>query len=57
MITGSTKGDVIADRYQFPLESKFEEIDGVRLHYVDEGTGPPILMVHDQPNGPTCTAR
>lgn len=47
----------MADRYQFPLESKFEEIDGVRLHYVDEGTGPPILMVHDQPTGPTCTAR
>ena len=27
----------------------YEEIDGVRIHYVDEGSGPPILMVHGQP--------
>ena len=27
----------------------FEVIDGVLIHYVDEGSGPPILMVHGQP--------
>ena len=39
----------MADRYQYPFEDKFAEVDGVRLHYVDEGSGPPILMVHGQP--------
>lgn len=39
----------MAERYQYPFEDRFEEIDGVRLHYVDEGVGPPILMVHGQP--------
>lgn len=27
------------------VENYFD-VDGVRLHYVDEGDGPPILMVH-----------
>ena len=25
------------------------EVEGIRLHYVDEGSGKPILMVHGQP--------
>lgn len=37
------------DRYQYPFEDRFAEVDGVKLHYVDEGTGPPILMIHGQP--------
>jgi pimeloyl-ACP methyl ester carboxylesterase len=28
--------------------SKFITIDGVRLHYRDEGLGPPILLIHEQ---------
>lgn len=32
-----------------PFESHYAEVDGVRLHYVDEGSGPPVLMVHGQP--------
>jgi haloalkane dehalogenase len=39
----------MARRYQYPFQDRFEEIDGVRIHYVDEGAGPPILMVHGQP--------
>ena len=27
----------------------FQVIDGVRIHYVDEGSGPPFLLVHGQP--------
>lgn len=26
--------------------SKYVEIDGVKMHYVDEGSGPPILLIH-----------
>ena len=31
------------------FEEHYEVIDGIRLHYVDEGSGPPVLLVHGQP--------
>lgn len=34
---------------QFPFRSHFIEIDGSRLHYVDEGTGPVLFMLHGNP--------
>ncbi len=33
----------------YPFESHFVTLDGHRLHYVDQGQGPPILMVHGNP--------
>jgi haloalkane dehalogenase len=33
----------------FPFESRWHESDVGRLHYVDEGSGPPILMCHGNP--------
>ena len=33
----------------FPFESNFADVAGARLHYVDEGTGPVLLMVHGNP--------
>ena len=33
----------------FPFESHYATIDGIKLHYVDEGEGPPILMFYGQP--------
>ena len=33
-------------RFQFPFKSNFATIDGVRLHYVDEGKGPVIWLMH-----------
>jgi haloalkane dehalogenase len=33
----------------FPFESRFITIDGQRIHYVDEGSGEPILMLHGNP--------
>jgi pimeloyl-ACP methyl ester carboxylesterase len=35
----------LESRYARP-ESKFIEIDGVRLHYIDEGRGPVVLLLH-----------
>jgi pimeloyl-ACP methyl ester carboxylesterase len=32
-------------RYKTP-QSKFAEIDGVRLHYMDEGQGPVVVLLH-----------
>src|ERR671931_550278 len=33
----------------FPFESHHSEIDGARVHYVDEGSGPPLLLLHGNP--------
>jgi pimeloyl-ACP methyl ester carboxylesterase len=32
-------------RYRLP-QSQFAELEGVRVHYVDEGSGPPVLLIH-----------
>ena len=37
------------DESLFPFESKFMELDGSTVHYVDEGEGPAIVMVHGNP--------
>lgn len=29
-----------------PPQGRFIEIDGVRLHYIERGTGPPLVMLH-----------
>ena len=33
----------------FPFESKFVTVDGVRMHYIDEGEGTPIVFLHGNP--------
>ena len=33
----------------FPFESRFVELDGNVVHYVDEGSGPILLMLHGNP--------
>lgn len=34
---------------EYPFESRFLDLDGLRYHYVDEGAGQPLLMVHGNP--------
>ena len=33
----------------FPFESKYVEVLGSKMHYVDEGSGDPLLFLHGQP--------
>jgi haloalkane dehalogenase len=33
----------------YPFDSHFADVDGVRVHYVDEGSGPPLLLLHGNP--------
>lgn len=33
----------------YPFEDRFLDRDGLRYHYVDEGEGDPVLMVHGNP--------
>jgi haloalkane dehalogenase len=33
----------------FDFEPHYVEVDGLRLHYVDEGSGPVVLLMHGEP--------
>jgi haloalkane dehalogenase len=33
----------------FPFASHYEEVDGLRLAYLDEGEGPPVVFFHGEP--------
>src|ERR1700722_15614321 len=37
------------DRTSFPFRSRFIEIDGNTVHYIDEGGGQVLLMLHGNP--------
>jgi haloalkane dehalogenase len=37
------------DRAAYPFADHFLEVDGGRMHYVDEGAGEPILFLHGTP--------
>lgn len=43
----SRPGWVPTDLY--PFASHYEEINGSRVHYVDEGAGPPLILLHGNP--------
>jgi haloalkane dehalogenase len=34
----------------FPWDAKYHEWDGLRLAYVDEGDGPPVVLFHGEPS-------
>ncbi|MGJ0525304.1 alpha/beta fold hydrolase [Burkholderia gladioli] len=46
VLFGFTQFTAYQVRRRFPPEGKFVDIDGDRLHYVDYGSGSPIVMVH-----------
>jgi haloalkane dehalogenase len=41
--------DLAPFRALYPFESHWLDRDGLRLHYLDEGSGEPIVMVHGNP--------
>ncbi len=38
-----------ADLPDFPYQAHWREVDGLRLAHLDEGDGPPLLLVHGEP--------
>jgi len=38
------------DAVHFPFQSRSIELGGTSIHYVDEGAGPPLLMLHPAPS-------
>ena len=41
--------DLSAHRHLYPFESHWLDIQGHRYHYVDEGAGEPVILVHGNP--------
>jgi haloalkane dehalogenase len=37
------------DLPDYPFAPHYVDLDGMRLHYVDEGTGAPVLLLHGEP--------
>ncbi|RDV17084.1 alpha/beta fold hydrolase [Pontibacter diazotrophicus] len=37
------------DKKEYPFESKYIQLEAGKMHYVDEGEGPPIVMIHGTP--------
>lgn len=44
-----TPDERFEDLVGFPYPPQYLEIDGLRIHYLDHGSGPPILCLHGEP--------
>lgn len=44
-----TPEDRFADLPGFPYTPNYLEWEGLRLHYIDEGAGPPVVLFHGEP--------
>ena len=44
-----TPDDRFTDLPGFPFEPHYVEINGMRIHYVDEGAGEAVLCLHGEP--------
>jgi haloalkane dehalogenase len=49
VIVADARRPAWVDDELFPFESRFLELDGNVVHYVDEGSGPILLMLHGNP--------
>src|SRR6185437_9468981 len=43
------RNDAWVDRRSYPIQSRSLEVDGGRMHFVDEGEGRPLVLVHGTP--------
>ena len=48
-MTGKQTLDRSAFQQLYPFRSNYLDIDGLAYHYLDEGSGDPIIMVHGNP--------
>jgi haloalkane dehalogenase len=47
--SGNTGYPKWLDRDEYPFESKYFNLPNGRMHYIDEGAGEPIVMIHGNP--------
>lgn len=45
-----TPDERFADLPAYGFEPRYAEVDGLRMHYLDEGEGPPIVCFHGEPS-------
>jgi haloalkane dehalogenase len=45
-----TPDDRFAELTGWPFAPRWLEVDGLRIHYVDEGSGPTVLLLHGEPS-------
>lgn len=41
--------DISGIKHLYPFKSNYKEIRGIKYHYIDEGSGKPVLMIHGNP--------
>ena len=41
--------DISPFKHLYPFESNFLSINGFRYHYIDQGVGEPLVMIHGNP--------
>ncbi len=46
----TTLEERFADLPVYPFEPHYITVDGLRIHYVDEGDGPVMLLLHGEPS-------
>ncbi len=44
-----TPDERFADLDGYSFDPRYTEIDGLRIHYLDEGAGPPVVLFHGEP--------
>jgi haloalkane dehalogenase len=44
-----TPDERFSDLPDFPFAPNYVDVDGLRIHYVDEGEGPTVLLMHGEP--------
>ena len=44
-----TRAEALEGLPDFPYESRYREVDGLRLAHLDEGDGAPVLFMHGEP--------
>lgn len=49
MLTARTPDERFSEIEDFPWEPRYREWEGMRLAYLDEGAGPPVLLLHGEP--------
>ena len=49
MLSQADLGLPDAVRAQWPYRPRFARVNGWRMHYVDEGAGDPVVLLHGNP--------
>ncbi len=50
METHRTPDDRFADLPGYPFEPRYADVGGLRMHYLDEGAGSPVVCFHGEPS-------